>query len=264
MIYCGLLERQIAKRVGHVVDVSSFFHYFSFDVMGELSFGRSFDMLRSGERHFAIDLMKDGMTLLGLFTPTPWLARIGFSLPGVAAGWKKMFVWSDEQMRQRIARRAERTDITSWLIDASKRNNSLEVDRNWLNGDAFGIIIAGSDTTASTLVLVFYHLAREPQHFRKIRDELDALGANMDARNLQTLPHLNAFINESMRLHPPVPSAGLRETPPEGLMIGDQYIPGNTVIGLPMYSLHRRKWNLDVKIVDHCDNTGASTRLQLI
>ena len=40
--------------------------------------------------------MRDGMTLLGLFTPTPWLARIGISIPGVASGRKSMSVWSDE------------------------------------------------------------------------------------------------------------------------------------------------------------------------
>ncbi|KAL9130770.1 MAG: hypothetical protein Q9217_001118 [Psora testacea] len=243
MMYCRQLEQQVAKRAGQVIDVSSWFHYFSFDLMDELSFGRSFDMLQTGERHFAIDLMKDGMSLLGLFTPTPWLARIGFSIPGVAIGWKKMFAWSDEQMRQRIASSVEPTDITSWLIDASKKAHTLEEDRNYLNGDAFGIIIAGSDTTATTLALVFYHLAQEPQHVEKIRAELEALDIHMNARALQTLPHLNAFINESLRLHPPVPSGGLRETPPGGLTIGDHFIPGNTIVDLPVYSLHRRKWN---------------------
>ena len=68
-----------------------------------------------------------------------------------------MFVWSDEQMRERLESKAQRTDITSWLIEASKQSNSIEQDRNWLNGDAFGIVIAGSDTTASTLAFLFYH-----------------------------------------------------------------------------------------------------------
>ena len=109
-------------------------------------------MLQTGKKHFAIDLMDNGMTLLGLFTPTPWLARIDFSIPGVA-------VWSDEKMRERLESKAQRTDITSRLIEASKQSNSIDQDRNWLNGDAFGIVVAGSDTTASTLVFLFYHYA---------------------------------------------------------------------------------------------------------
>lgn len=239
--YTSLLTSAISHRLGTPLDVTSWFHYFSFDLMGQLSFGKSFNMLATGKRHFAIDLMRDGMTLLGLFTPTPWLARIGFSIPGVASGWKSMFVWSDAQMRERIDHQddGENHDITSWLINASRENNSLEADRSWLNGDAFGIIIAGSDTTATTLVMLFYHLALDPSQICKIRSELDQLDPNPDARALQTLPHLNGAINETLRLHPPVPSAGLRESPPEGITIASTSIPGSTVLCLPVYSLHR-------------------------
>lgn len=239
--YTSLLTSAISQRLGAPLDMTSWFHYFSFDLMGQLSFGKSFDMLATGKRHFAIDLMNNGMTLLGLFTPTPWLARIGFSIPGVVSGWKSMFVWSDAQMRERIDRKDDggNQDITSWLINASRENDSLEADRSWLNGDAFGIIIAGSDTTASTLVALFYHLALDPCQTSKIRSELDRLDANPDARALQSLPHLNGAINETLRLHPPVPSGGLRQSPPEGLTIASTSIPGSTVLSLPVYSLHR-------------------------
>lgn len=244
--YTSLLTSAVSQRLGTPMDVTSWFHYFSFDLMGQLSFGKSFNMLATGKPHFAIDLMRDGMTLLGVFTPTPWLARIGFSIPGVASGWKSMFVWSDAQMRERIDRPepdddddddgANHDDITSWLISASRENDSLEADRSWLNGDAFGIVIAGSDTTATTLVLLFYHLALDPSHAAKIRAELPP---NPSARTLQPLPHLNGAINETLRLHPPVPSSGLRQSPPEGLTIASTFIPGSTVLCCPVYSLHR-------------------------
>lgn len=259
--YISLLTDAISQRLGTPMDVTSWFHYFSFDVMGQLSFGKSFNMLTTGKRHFAIDLMNNGMTLLGLFTPTPWLARIGFSIPGVASGWKSMFVWSDAQMRERIDRKddndtdtdnnnnddANNKDITSWLINASRKNNTLEADRSWLNGDAFGIIIAGSDTTATTLTMLFYHLALSPSHISKIRHELSNLPTTTtpDARTLHSLPHLNGCIHETLRLHPPVPSGGLRLSPPQGLTISSPntnkptYIPPNTTLSLPLYSLHR-------------------------
>lgn len=34
-------------------------------------------------------------------------------------------------------------DVSYWLIDASLKQGSIEVDRPWLNGDAISIIIAG-------------------------------------------------------------------------------------------------------------------------
>lgn len=217
----------MTASVGSVVTLSSQFHFFSFDVMGDLSFGKSFNILSTGKKHFAIQLMDNGITFLGLFTPTPWLARIGFSIPGVATGQKKIFVQSDKQIQEQLESKAKRTDITSWLIEASKQADSMEQGRNWLNGDNFGIIIAGSDTTASTLIF--------------IRTELEHLESGFDGRFLQSLPHLNGLINETLHFHPPVPSAGLRETLLEGLAVADRHIPGYTARFIPVYSLHRRK-----------------------
>lgn len=238
---CQQLESQIAASVGTVLDASSWFHFFGFDVMGDLSFGKSFGMLKTGRKHFAIDLLDKGMSLLGVFTPTPWLARLGFQIPGAATGWKKMFSWSDQQIQKRLDSQKEEKDISSWLIGAFKDKGMTKREKDWLNGDAFLIIIAGSDTTASTLVLMFYHLAQNPTHVDKIREELDALQSGLNAKSLQALPHLNGFINETLRLHPPVPSAGLRVTPSQGLSVGDQHIPGHTTVVVPVYSLQRRK-----------------------
>ena len=59
--------------------------------------------------------------------------------------------------------------------------------------------------------------------------------------SLQSLPHLNGFINETVRFHPPVSSAGLRETLPEGSTVADRHIPGHMTVVVPVYSLHRCK-----------------------
>ncbi len=52
----------------------------------------------------------------------------------------------------------EKSDIASWLIDASQKNNSIEVDRHWLNEDAIAIVIAGryAGNTADALCIVSY------------------------------------------------------------------------------------------------------------
>jgi hypothetical protein len=39
--------------------------------------------------------------------------------------------------------KADRADVSHWLIDASLKKRSLEADRKWLNGDAVAVIIAG-------------------------------------------------------------------------------------------------------------------------
>lgn len=37
----------------------------------------------------------------------------------------------------------EKVDVSSFLIEASRKNDSVDQDRPWLNGDSIAIIIAG-------------------------------------------------------------------------------------------------------------------------
>ena len=89
------------------------------------------------------------------------------------------------------------------------------------------------------MVFLFYHLAAAPTEITKLRTELQALTSFSDNRQLTSMAHLNGVINETLRLHPPIPSGGLRDTPPEGLEIDGTYIPGGVTVLLPAYSLGR-------------------------
>jgi cytochrome P450 len=97
-----------------------------------------------------------------------------------------------------------------------------------------------SDTTAPSLIILFYFLTRYPEHANIIRTELKGVDI-FDARALAALQHLNATINESMRLLPAILTFSSRVTPPEGLVVEGKYIPGHTKICAPRYTLGRRK-----------------------
>ncbi|KAI0109866.1 cytochrome P450 [Daldinia grandis] len=243
MEYAETLASQIEKLAveGSPVNVSDWFYWFTFDVMGEFAFAQSFGMLKDKRWHFAVRLLRRAMSLLGPFSPVPWIAQIAFYITPwmyIVRDWLGMMQWCKDRMGERIARKVEKPDVSHWLIEASLEKGSLEADREWLNGDAITIIIAGSDTIAPTLVFAFYELARRPWHQDILLSELKDVDI-YDKSQLQNCDHLTALINETLRLYPPVPTGGYRQSPPNGMTINDVYIPGNVTIVAPRYSLAR-------------------------
>ena len=100
--------------------------------------------------------------------------------------------------------------------------------------------MSSSDTVAPTMVYVFYELARLPEQQQRLRKEIESVNV-YDRKVLRSLPHLNGVINECLRIHPPVPSGGYRQSPDDGMTIAGRYIPGGITIVAPRYSLGKRK-----------------------
>ncbi|KAH8797552.1 cytochrome P450 monooxygenase-like protein [Hyaloscypha sp. PMI_1271] len=237
------LISQLTSRSGEPVNVSRWMNYYAFDMMGDMAFGKSFDMLKTGEKHDTIELLQEGMAPLGVITPIPWILILFQDIPGLSAGPKRFLKYLLEQVAARKKHTPDSPDLFSWLIDAEKQSNDpIHKDPRWLNGDCGLIVVAGSDTTTATLTHVFYHLARSEEVFSKLRKELDSFykpGSESEFRDLQEATYLNGVINEALRIHPPVPGGVLRVTPPEGITIGTTFIPGNVTISTPAYSLGR-------------------------
>ena len=65
----------------------------------------------------------------------------------------------------------------------------------------------------------------------------------MDPKDVSKAQHLNGVIQETLRLHPAIPSGFPRTTPPEGITINGTYIPGGTTIVIPVYALQHDEAN---------------------
>lgn len=141
-----LLVDALGRRGGGAAgeaDISAWLGFYAFDVMGALTYGRSFGMLQNaggaGSRYF-LDMTRGSMRLIGLLAHVPWTVLLleGLGLAGRAHA--DFIRWcgsiADERMR-----RGGDGDIFSVLLDAEPDN----VGRHHvpLAGDSRLAIIAG-------------------------------------------------------------------------------------------------------------------------
>jgi len=233
---------KIGNLSGKPINASKWFNLYSFDVMGDLGFGEPFDMLESGEEHWAIALLNAGMDPMGFWFPI-WFFRTLVSIPGATKDYFRFIGYCCDQIDKRIHKGKDANqDIAGYLVDALEKSENKKEALSYIQGDSRLIIVAGSDTTAATLSHLFYHLAKHPDVMDKLREEVKPLmeaDGNVNHVKIQDAQYLNGCINEALRLNPPVPCGVFRKTPEEGVYIGETFIEGNTVIQMPGYVMAR-------------------------
>ena len=102
--YGKQLQSRIMGLVDQPVNMTLWFSWFSFDIMGDFAFAKTFSMLQSAEWHEAIVMLRSGMSIISYVTPVPWLAHIAFSVPilRVVRDWNFMVKWCGQRMSERL------------------------------------------------------------------------------------------------------------------------------------------------------------------
>jgi cytochrome P450 len=97
--------------------------------------------------------------------------------------------------------------------------------------------MAGSDTSATIIRVVFLYLITSPIMMGKLRAEMDEgikqgrISSPIRDTEARQLPYLQACIKEALRLWPPVTGLLQKVVPPEGDTFNGTFIPGGTFIG---------------------------------
>lgn len=99
--YQDKLISQIASNDGQKVNITKYFNLYSFDVMGDLAFGASFQMLESNEEHWAIKLLNEGIEPLGYMFPI-WFFRIMTAIPRLMDDWWKFIDYCSQRLDERM------------------------------------------------------------------------------------------------------------------------------------------------------------------
>lgn len=240
-LYNKALIDRLGEHGGQGVNAAKWFNFYSFDVMGDLAFSKDFGMLRSGEQHFAVKLLDDALGVQGFKLPT-WIFRMLIAIPGLTEKYWRFIQYCDEQLAAKMAEeKSDKPSLKDVLLAPAGPRPSRQ-GLLTLRSDSRTIIVAGSDTTAASLSHIFYLLAKHPEHVVKLRQELLPLmnsDGTFEHQKVHRADHLNATINEALRLYPVPPTAIVRKTPPEGIVVDGTHIPGNMNVWTPQYIIAR-------------------------
>src|SRR5262249_48127512 len=110
-----------------------------------------------------------------------------------------------------------------------------------LRDEMVTLLVAGHETTATSLAWAFHHVLQHPEVRDRVLRELARVtgGGPLLPRHVPQLEDLAATVEEGLRLHPIIPGVGRRLRVP--MRIGGRDLPGG-VIAIPcIYLTHRRE-----------------------
>lgn len=158
----------------------------------------------------------------------------------------KSRVEANERAKERAQQgREAKKDFFYYLLNAKdpETGNGLSTPELW--GEANVLMIAGSDTTSTTLAAAIFYLVRTPRAMqllkKEVRDAFTSVEDIVSGPKLNELTYLKACLDEALRLAPAVPGALPREAMEEGGMADGVYLPPGTNCGTPIYSIHRQE-----------------------
>ncbi len=97
----------------------------------------------------------------------------------------------------------ERTDILSLMISARDEQGEGMTDEE-LRDELITLLLAGHETTASSLCWGLYWIHYHSEVREKLLQELNSLSSNPDPTEIARLPYLTAVCYETLRIYPPL------------------------------------------------------------
>ncbi|KAI1651881.1 cytochrome P450 [Daldinia loculata] len=248
------------------VDISEKIDGLVFDIMGDLSFGKSFNVKEPGAnplktvphsisdyvklsnsigrspfRNYILWLKRGGLDkLFALLTPPPIRQYKQFIHDSVT----KRIALHQEQAEKPEAER--RQDMFYFLCEARDTDTGLPAyNEAQLRAEANLLIIAGSDTTSVSLSGILFYITGDSHRYQKlvqeIRTEFKSTDDIVYGPKLSSLVYLRACIEEGMRLAPALPSDLPREVLSGGIEIQGEYFPPGINVGTTNWALSRNQ-----------------------
>ncbi|KAK7990404.1 cytochrome P450 [Apiospora arundinis] len=206
------------------LDVTQWYNWTTFDIVGDLAFGEPFDCLDQANYHPWVAIIFESMVTMAKITTFLRFEYIGSLLSmliiprSLAQKMQQHKNLSTIKVDKRLALETERSDFIGKMMTGSRKQGS-EMSKDELVENAAVLIIAGSETTAALLCGATYLLAKNPHVLERLAQEVRNGFGSEDEIDL-------------------VIGSMPRKIAPGGDYILDRYVPENTVVEVWQWTLH--------------------------
>ncbi|EME80913.1 uncharacterized protein MYCFIDRAFT_32845 [Pseudocercospora fijiensis CIRAD86] len=265
--WCELISNRIPKsnEWSPSLNMTKEINHLIFDILGDLCFGKSFEMKEPASKlRYVPELLADFLVLMHPIGFSPiadfwvWLkprgldALLAYTAPAALAGWEN-FVAKCLQDRTKVEEEVRegkleaRQDFFYYLFDAKDPETGKGYTRQELYNECELLIIAGSDTTSIVTSAMMFYMSRNLEIQAKLAKEVcgafKSAGEIQSGLKMQSCRYLRAFIQEALRMCPPVPADLARQVRAGGTTVEGHYFPEGTKLSTALYCL---SYNEDV------------------
>ncbi|RYP50508.1 hypothetical protein DL768_004013 [Monosporascus sp. mg162] len=240
--YTDMFISQIGK-LGHPsgqgINIATALNWVTFDIIGELAFGESFNAVADGRPHFWIQTVVEGTYFQLLWSLRSKLSAIKLILPFIvpkdaAAKQAKFAAYTEQKISRRIE--LQNSDHPRDFFDDVILSGELTEEQ--VKAQAGIIIIAGSETSATTLSAAIYHLVKYPECRETLTKEIRSSftsPSEITADAAAQLSYLTGVIKETLRIFSTVPFGLPRISP--GEVVDGEYIPKGVEVSSATWQL---------------------------
>lgn len=240
--YVGVLVQRLKVEAAKnlPLDMVKWLNFTTFDIMGDLTFGEPLGLLDKSAYTPWVTLIFATLKIgayARVLKEIPVLKHVflWFIPKNLKDKRKTHFQFSVDRVTKRLASKSERPDIWTMVL---RNADDGKLSLTEMHSNAALFMGAGTETTATELSGLFYHLAINPDKMakliREIRTEFHQDG-DITMERLAGMKYLNCCVEEGLRIFMPVP-IGLPRISNTDAMIANVFVPAGTKVSVPQYA----------------------------